>query len=65
MIKTIYEFNIYSIKGIEMVKVETSYKPLWQLENEIEKNYKLKNNIKSSVIVCLVDKKDIDIVKNC
>ena len=59
IIKTIYEFEIYSYKGIETVKVETSYKPLWQIENEIEKNYKLKNNIKSSVIVCLVDKKNI------
>lgn len=53
MIKTIYEFEIYSNKGIETVTAETSYKPLWQLENEVEQTYKLKNNIKSSVIVCL------------
>ena len=59
MIKTIYEFEIYSNKGVETVKAETSYKPLWQIENEVEQAYKIKNNIKSSVIVCLVDKKEI------
>ena len=59
MIKTIYEFEVYSIKGVETVKAETSFKPLWQLEQEIEQAYKTKNNIKSSVIVCLVDKKEI------
>ena len=58
MIKTIYEFEIYSKKGVETVIAETSYKPLWQIENEIEQAYKTKNNIKSSVIVCLVDKKE-------
>ena len=59
MIKTIYEFEIYSNKGVETVKAETSYKPLWQVEQELEQVYKTKNNIKSSVIVCLVDKKEI------
>ena len=59
MIKTIYEFEIYSNKGVETVKAETSYKPLWQIEREVEQAYKTKNNIKSSVIVCLVDKKEV------
>ena len=59
MIKTIYEFEIYSNKGVETVKAETSYKPLWQVEYEVEQAYKTKNNIKSSVIVCLVDKKEV------
>ena len=59
MIKTIYEFEIYSNKGVETVKAETSYKPLWQVEREVEQAYKTKNNIKSSVIICLVDKKEI------
>lgn len=59
MIKTIYEFEVYSYKGVETVKAETYYKPLWQVEQEIEQAYKTKNNIKSSVIVCLVDKKEI------
>ena len=36
MIKTVYEFEIYSYKGVETVTAESSYKPLWQLENEIE-----------------------------
>lgn len=59
MIKTIYKFEIYSNKGIETVTAETTYKPLWQLKNEVEETYKLKNNIKSSVIVCLVDKREV------
>ena len=59
MIKTIYEFEIYSNKGVETVKAETSYRPLWQIEQEVEQAYKTKNNIKSSVIVCLVDKKEV------
>ena len=59
MIKTIYEFEIYSYKGVETVKTETYYRPLWQVEREIEQAYKTKNNIKSSVIVCLVDKKEV------
>ena len=57
MIKTIYEFEVYSNKGIETVEAETSYKPLWQVEREVEQAYKTKNNINSSVIVCL--KKEI------
>lgn len=59
MIKTIYEFEIYSNKGVETVKAETSYKPLWQVEAEVEEAYKTKNNIKSSIIVCLIGKKNI------
>lgn len=59
MIKTIYEFEIYSNKGVETVKAETSYKPFWQVEREVEQAYKTKNNIESSVIVCLIDKREV------
>ena len=59
MIKTIYEFEIYSNKGVETIKAETSYKPFWQVEREVEQAYKTKNNIESSVIVCLIDKKEV------
>lgn len=59
MIKTIYEFEIYSNKGVETVKAETSYKPFWQVEREVGQAYKTKNNIKSAVIVCLVGKKEV------
>lgn len=59
MIKTIYEFEVYSIKGVETVKAESFYKPLWQIEREVEQAYKAKNNIKSSVIICLVNRKEI------
>ena len=59
MIKTIYEFEIYSNKGTETVKAETSYKPFWQVEREVEQAYKTKNNIESSVIVCLIDKREV------
>ena len=59
MIKTIYEFEVYSNRGVETVKAETSYRPLWQIEQEVEQAYKTKNNIKTSVIVCLVNKKEV------
>ena len=59
MIKMIYEFEIYSNKGAETVKAETSYKPFWQVEREVEQDYKTKNNIESSVIVCLIDKREV------
>lgn len=59
MIKTIYEFEIYSNKGVETIKAETSYKPFWQVEREVEQAYKTKNNIESSVIVCLIDKREV------
>lgn len=59
MTKTIYEFEIYSNKGAETVKAETSYKPFWQVEREVEQAYKTKNNIESAVIVCLVGKKEV------
>ena len=59
MTKTIYEFEIYSNKGVETVKAETSYKPFWQVEREVEQAYKTKNNIESSVIVCLIDKREV------
>ena len=59
MIKTIYEFEIYSNKGVETIKAETSYKPFWQVEREVEQAYKTKNNIESAVIVCLVGKKEV------
>lgn len=53
MTKAIYEFEIYSNKGIEKVLAESSYKPLWQIRDEVERAYRSKNNMNSSVIVCL------------
>lgn len=55
MVKMIYEFEIYSNRGIEKATAESCYKPLWQIRDEVEHIYKLKNNIKSSVIICLVN----------
>lgn len=55
MVKAIYEFEIYSNKGAKKVIAESSYKPLWQIRDEVERIYKFKNNIKSSVIIRLVN----------
>lgn len=55
MVKAIYEFEIYSNKGTKKVIAESSYKPLWQIRDEVEHIYKFKNNIKSSVIIRLVN----------
>ena len=54
-IKTVYLFDIYSDKGVEKTRIETIYKPLWQVIQELEKIYREKNNIIGSVIVCLSD----------
>lgn len=58
-VKTIYTFIVYSCNGVETVKAETSYKTISELKNEIEQAYKQKYNIKSSVIACLTDTKNI------
>ena len=50
MIKN-YDFNVYSCKGVEQVTLQTSYKPLWQLRQELEQEYKKVHNIKTTVIV--------------
>ena len=44
-------FDVYSYKGMETVACETSYKPIWQVMQELESEYKTRNNIKSSVII--------------
>ena len=46
-----YLFDIYSYKGIETVACETYYKPIWQVMQELEQEYKTRNNIKSSIII--------------
>lgn len=53
MTKAIYEFEIYSNKGVEKVLAESCYKPLWQIRDEVERAYRSKNNMNSSIIVCL------------
>ena len=57
--KTVYLFDIYSNKGIEKTRIETNYKPLWQVIQELEKVYREKNDIVGSIIVCLTDKIEI------
>ena len=44
-------FDIYSSKGMETVACKTSYKPTWQVVQELEAEYKTRNNIKSSIII--------------
>ena len=49
-----YTFNIYSSKGCETVTCETSYKPIWQLKQEVEEKYRQINNTIGSVIITQV-----------
>ena len=44
-------FDVYSYKGMETVACKTSYKPTWQVIQELESEYKTRNNIKSSIII--------------
>ena len=58
-IKTIYTFEIYSSKGVDTVKVETTYKTINELENEIEQAFKKRYKIKGSLIIRLIDTEKI------
>ena len=54
-IKTVYTFDVYSSKGVETVKAESSYKTVNELKNEVEQIFKKRYNIKGSLIVQLID----------
>ena len=58
-IKTIYTFEVYSNKGVDIVKAETTYKTIYDLRNEIEQAFKKRYNIKGSLIVQLVNTEKI------
>ena len=58
-IKTIYTFEIYSSKGVDTVKAETTYKTINELENDVEQVFKKRYNIKGSLIVQLVNTEKI------
>ena len=54
-IKTVYTFDLYSSKGVETIKAESSYKTVNELKNEVEQIFKKRYNIKGSLIVQLID----------
>lgn len=54
-IKTIYTFDVYSNKGVDTVKAESSYKTVYDLKNEVEQIFRKRYNIKGSLIVQLID----------
>lgn len=58
-IKTFYTFEIFSARGVDIVKVETVYKRIWEVENEIEQAFKKKYKIKGSLILNLIETKKI------
>ena len=58
-IKTIYTFEIYSSKGVDTVKAETTYKTINELKNEIEQAFKKRYKIKGSLIIRLIDTEKI------
>ena len=58
-IKTIYTFEIYSSKGVDTVKAETTYKTINELENEIEQTFKKRYKIEGSLIIRLIDTEKI------
>lgn len=46
-----YVFNVYSSNKFDKVTCETEYKPVWQLKQELEKEYRETNKIKGNIIL--------------
>ena len=59
LIKTIYTINVYSNRGVDTYNVETSYKPLWQVKQELENRYKNMYNVKGSIILEVINMQEV------
>ena len=59
LVKTIYTINVHSNRGVDTYNVETSYKPLWQVEQELESRYRKMYNVKGSIILELINTQEV------
>lgn len=59
LVKTIYTINVYSNRGVDMYNVETSCKPLWQVKQELENRYRNMHNVKSSIILEVINMQEV------
>ena len=59
LIKTIYTINVYSNRGVDTYNVETQYKPLWQVEQELESRYRKMYKVKDSIILEVISMQEV------
>ena len=59
LIKTIYTVNVYSNRGVDTYNIETLYKPLWQVKQELENRYRKMYNVKGSIILEVINMQEV------
>ena len=59
LVKTIYTINVYSNRGVDTYNIETSYKPLWQVEQELESRYRKMYKVKGSIILEVINMQEV------
>ena len=59
LIKTIYTINVYSNRGVDTYNIETSYKPLWQVKQELENRYRNMYKVKGSIILEVINTQEV------
>lgn len=59
LVKTIYTINVYSNRGVDTYNIETAYKPLWQVKQELENRYRKMHNAKGSIILEVINMQEV------
>ena len=59
LVKTIYTINVHSNRGVDTYNVETSYKPLWQVKQELENRYRKMYNVKDSITLEVINMQEV------
>ena len=59
LVKTIYTINVYSNRGVDTYNIETLYKPLWQVKQEVENRYRNMYNVKGSIILEVINMQEV------
>ena len=59
LVKTIYTIDVYSNRGVDTYNIETLYKPLWQVKQEVENRYRNMYNVKGSIILEVTNMQEV------
>lgn len=59
LVKTIYTIDVYSNRGVDTYNIETSYKPLYQIKQELENRYRRMYNVKGSIILEVINMQEV------
>ena len=59
LVKTIYTINVHSNRGVDTYNVETSYKPLWQVKQELENRYRKMYNVKGPITLEVINMQEV------